>query len=396
MPRSSNAHIEILTRRLRLRRFEARDRDGLHACFGDPESMRYWDSPATKTPAETARWVRKLAKATTPEQSLAWAVAERKSDTCIGMVDYHHRAARHHRVEVGYILAPRARGRGLMAEALRALLGHCFDALEIHRVEAMIHPDNTRSVRVVERLGFRREGGPLRERWRVGDTWQSADIFSLLAGELIDESGGDYAHKGGFRPRGPRRGFLRVGAASVPCALGRSGVTARKREGDGATPSGRFPSAAFSTGPTASRARRPPEGRRHHRGERLVRRSRRPALQSPRKSALPREPRAALARGSSLRSRRRPRLQHEPGEADAGSAIFLHVAHDDFRRPRLRRGRPRRLARILPLARMNGRTVVAGPAAPNAFRVCASSHASISAITVSLSVSLRRSWKAPS
>ena len=152
------------------------------------KSMRYWNCPATKSPSETARWVRRLAKATSPNQSLAWAVAYRKSDTCIGMVDYHHRAARHRRLEVGYILAPSARGRGLMAEALRALLGHCFDALDVHRVEAMIHPDNTGSVRLVERLGFRREGGPLRERWRVGDTCQSADIFSLLAGELIDEN----------------------------------------------------------------------------------------------------------------------------------------------------------------------------------------------------------------
>lgn len=187
MPRSKNPHVEILTRRLRLRRFEARDLDGLHACFGDPESMRYWDSPATKTRSETARWVRILAKATSPARRLAWAVADRKSDRCIGMVDYHHREARHRRLEVGYILAPRARGHGLMREALGAFLGHCFDELGVHRVEAMIDPDNARSIQLVEALGFRREGGPLRERWRVGDTYTSALVFSLLAGERVAE-----------------------------------------------------------------------------------------------------------------------------------------------------------------------------------------------------------------
>lgn len=42
-------------------------------------------------------------------------------------------------------------------------------------------------------------------------------------------------------PRRPTRGVLRHGALLVPCALGRGGVVAKKREGDGATPSGSFP-----------------------------------------------------------------------------------------------------------------------------------------------------------
>ena len=39
----------------------------------------------------------------------------------------------------------------------------------------------------------------------------------------------------------PRRGVLRLGPLAIPCALGRSGTTARKREGDGATPIGSYP-----------------------------------------------------------------------------------------------------------------------------------------------------------
>jgi L,D-peptidoglycan transpeptidase YkuD (ErfK/YbiS/YcfS/YnhG family) len=41
-------------------------------------------------------------------------------------------------------------------------------------------------------------------------------------------------------PREPHRGFLRLGALTLQCALGRSGVTYLKREGDGATPAGRL------------------------------------------------------------------------------------------------------------------------------------------------------------
>ena len=48
---------------------------------------------------------------------------------------------------------------------------------------AVIHPDNAASIRLVMRLGFRCEGGPLRDYWRVGDEYASVMMYALLAGE---------------------------------------------------------------------------------------------------------------------------------------------------------------------------------------------------------------------
>jgi ribosomal-protein-alanine N-acetyltransferase len=50
-------------------------------------------------------------------------------------------------------------------------------------VHALIHPDNAASIRLVMRLGFRCEGGPLRDYWRVGDEYASVMMYALLAGE---------------------------------------------------------------------------------------------------------------------------------------------------------------------------------------------------------------------
>jgi [ribosomal protein S5]-alanine N-acetyltransferase len=171
---------ELVTQRLRLRQFEARDADGLHACFGDVDAMRYWNFLPCKTRTETERWVRILAKTSNPYESLAWAVAEKRSDRCIGMVNYHHREGHNRRLEVGYILARSHYGRGLMTEAMQALIAHCFAELRVRRVEAMIHPDNAASIRLVERLGFQFEGGPLRDYWRVGDHYLSALVYGLV------------------------------------------------------------------------------------------------------------------------------------------------------------------------------------------------------------------------
>jgi ribosomal-protein-alanine N-acetyltransferase len=55
--------------------------------------------------------------------------------------------------------------------------------LSVHRIEALIHPDNLPSIRLVERLGFSCEGGPLRDRWRRGDSYLSVMMYALIAGE---------------------------------------------------------------------------------------------------------------------------------------------------------------------------------------------------------------------
>ena len=70
-----------------------------------------------------------------------------------------------------------------MAEAGRALLRHLFDDLGVHKVEAFIRPENEPSAALARRLGFRLEGGPIRDRWFVSGRWHSVMLYGLIAGE---------------------------------------------------------------------------------------------------------------------------------------------------------------------------------------------------------------------
>ena len=87
------------------------------------------------------------------------------------------------RMEVGYVLARRCWGQGLMREALACVCSHAFDALGLRRLEAEVNPDNVASTRLLESLGFVCEGR-LRQRWqakgRVYDTW----FYGCLADDL--------------------------------------------------------------------------------------------------------------------------------------------------------------------------------------------------------------------
>jgi [ribosomal protein S5]-alanine N-acetyltransferase len=178
---TGKAFPALATPRLRLRQFEARDLRGLHACFGDADTMRFWNRPASSAMAETERTLKYLAKTTSPYDHLAWAVTERAKDQCIGMVCYNQREARDKRLDLGYILAPQHQGKGYGTEAVRAVLDYCVGRLGAHRVQALVHPDNTASIRLVERLGFRCEGGPLKDYWCVGGCHRSAMIYALIA-----------------------------------------------------------------------------------------------------------------------------------------------------------------------------------------------------------------------
>jgi ribosomal-protein-alanine N-acetyltransferase len=171
-------HPILSTRRLRLRQFRPEDADAMHRCFTDVEVMRFWNHPVHTKRIETDRAVRRCIDCT-PAYYRFWAVADAKTDHCLGMVTYHHGHVRNKRVEIGYIIDPVHHRKGIATEAVSAMLDFCFGELGLHRVQAFTHPDNTASRKLVEKLGFRHEG-LLRDNLRVGDEWRDDVLYALL------------------------------------------------------------------------------------------------------------------------------------------------------------------------------------------------------------------------
>jgi len=83
---------------------------------------------------------------------------------------------------VGYWIGERYAGQGLMLDALDLLLSHAFETLRLHRIEAACIPDNQRSLRLLEKAGFRREG-LLRAYLRINGIWQDHYLYALVAGD---------------------------------------------------------------------------------------------------------------------------------------------------------------------------------------------------------------------
>lgn len=80
-------------------------------------------------------------------------------------------------------------GRGLMSEGVRLVLRQAFGPIGLHRVEANVQPENTRSIALVERLGFRREGySP--KYLKIGGRWRDHVRYAILAEEFFAAEGG--------------------------------------------------------------------------------------------------------------------------------------------------------------------------------------------------------------
>jgi [ribosomal protein S5]-alanine N-acetyltransferase len=182
IPREQPQQPLLRTPRLWLRQIAATDAPALHALFGDAETMRWNEFPATRDLAETAKRV-ELFLIPMPLWQANWVLAVAPADPAIGLVCYHHRETWNGRLEVGFMLARSHWGRGLTYEAMTGLLAHCFRSLQINRAEITVNPENKAAIRVTERLGFRREGDPLRQRQRVGDAYCDQLLYGLLRAE---------------------------------------------------------------------------------------------------------------------------------------------------------------------------------------------------------------------
>ena len=78
-----------------------------------------------------------------------------------------------------YAFVPHAR-QGLMTEAVARVIGTAFHRLGLHRLEANVQPGNRASLRLVRRLGFRREGYSPRYL-KIGGRWRDHERWAILA-----------------------------------------------------------------------------------------------------------------------------------------------------------------------------------------------------------------------
>jgi [ribosomal protein S5]-alanine N-acetyltransferase len=169
----------INTSRLSLRSISAADVDDFYTIYSNLEVMRYWSTPPLANKDAASKLINEIRDGFERRELLKWGIALLTDDTLIGTVTLFHPDFTHRRADIGYALGRAHWRQGYMHETLRAVLDYAFSVLDLHRIEADVDPRNTASVRILERLGFQREGY-LRERWQVNGEVQDSLFYGLL------------------------------------------------------------------------------------------------------------------------------------------------------------------------------------------------------------------------
>jgi RimJ/RimL family protein N-acetyltransferase len=167
--------------RLVLRRFRPGDAAALSAYRSDPPVARYqtWTPPVL--PAEAARLVAEFAAGDPRLPGWFQYAIEHRAERClIGDVGVRLDDNKM-QADLGFTLAAEWQGRGYASEAVRAVLDDLFRR-GLHRVSAECDARNERSARLLERVGFRREGYRPAYTWLKGE-WTDDILFGLLASQ---------------------------------------------------------------------------------------------------------------------------------------------------------------------------------------------------------------------
>jgi ribosomal-protein-alanine N-acetyltransferase len=143
----------IETTRLILREIAQDDASGIFKNFSDPDVAKwFFEQPLTEMDQVT-QIIDEFNREFVQGKGLTWAIILKESGTCIGTCGYGE-VESGDRGEIGFDLAKEQWGKGLMTEGITAIIDYGFEALNLLKVEAHTYSNNTRAIRLLEKLGF--------------------------------------------------------------------------------------------------------------------------------------------------------------------------------------------------------------------------------------------------
>lgn len=109
-------------------------------------------------------------------------LSDAESGGIVGSFSYHVWVLQHRRAEIGYRILPAYQNRGLAKEAIRAIVHHGFEDMNLNRIEAFVAPENKYSQNVVESQHFSQEG-VMREHYFYEGKFDDSICYALLRSE---------------------------------------------------------------------------------------------------------------------------------------------------------------------------------------------------------------------
>jgi RimJ/RimL family protein N-acetyltransferase len=170
------------TARLLLRPFTEGDTDVIYALMSNAAVLRYWDEPPWTERTRADRFIARCHTLAQDGSGVRLAIERSADGLFIGWCALSNWNPDYRSAMIGYCLAEAAWGHGFATEAAGAVLQWAFATLDLNRVQSGADTRNHASERVLEKLGFVREG-TLRETCIVNGVVSDDSVYGLLRRE---------------------------------------------------------------------------------------------------------------------------------------------------------------------------------------------------------------------
>lgn len=177
----------LLTDRLKLRKLTPDVFTYVFENFSDDEIKIFFD---INSDPELKKEKEKYEKgiSTFNRSFLYFQLIDKITGSIIGWCGYHTWHLDHSRAEIGYTLTnDDFKEKGIMTEALFSIVEYGFKKMDLNRIEVYIEPDNIPSLKVIQKLNFKKEGH-LREHYRKNGVVEDSLVFSLLKSEYENKN----------------------------------------------------------------------------------------------------------------------------------------------------------------------------------------------------------------
>lgn len=167
------------TERLVLREIKNEDADAIFSCFSNEQVMKYYGSDAFQTIEQAKDLIELFAKNYLEKRTIRWGIEVKDSNELIGTIGYHAWASKHRKAEIGYEIHPTYWRKGYVSEAIQKIIEYGFKEMDLTRIGAIIYLENDGSYKLLEKLGFQREGVLRKNMYQNGEPYDTY-IYSLI------------------------------------------------------------------------------------------------------------------------------------------------------------------------------------------------------------------------
>ena len=170
---------DLMTPRLRIRRLTMRDAQDIYRYSRDPEVARHvlWD--AHRSIGDSRAYLRYMLRRYRAHEPASWGIELLETGRVIGTIGFMWIQDENASAEVGYSLAREYWNRGIMTEALAAVIRYAFDGMDLNRVEAQHETTNPASGAVMRKCHMTREG-TLRSRLFNKGRYVDVELYAIL------------------------------------------------------------------------------------------------------------------------------------------------------------------------------------------------------------------------